>query len=524
MARRRSSKPTPGRPPSSKATAASPADAPSADGGLADVAEAVHQNASDATQPPEATSESHPDGVTESDAASSDADRSQAPVAVDTDRDTSPGTPETEVAPNGGDATPAGDGAASPAPAPDAAPGDSETTTTNGEVAAATGVGGDGEGAPGVEEADSDTGGPDDDEAAEGAGAPSDDGEEQPAAAGSSPSDAAEIRVAPVARPPGASRQRAIRAGLSTLPVPEPGPSFWADLDAALAGQGHLAIAARPAIRPISEPPPLSQPRLGDQLTSVAGELAEGSRRAGSDLARGRSPNGGNRAVLLVVIAVLAGLLALGVALGGDEDPARPEGMSPEASTSTTLAGGEVTSTVPGPTTTMAPQVQGLGPDAPLTPAGIGPLQVGSTRRELQQRGVDTTVDQASFQSGEGRCFSGTVPAAGDLVLWFRSPDPDQGVGDPLDGELAAVSVTSLGGSPRPTESGLRLGATVEQVAGIHQGQLETVPGQAGEQVYLLDPDDGADQGVAFVTDGAVLIKIHVGLLDVVPQPETCPG
>src|SRR6266545_1995810 len=79
-----------------------------------------------------------------------------------------------------------------------------------------------------------------------------------------------EMAAGRVQQPQGrGSRQRGVRAALGTLPVPEPGPSFWADLDAALADQQPLAIAARPAIRPITEPPPLSQPKLSDYLEST---------------------------------------------------------------------------------------------------------------------------------------------------------------------------------------------------------------------------------------------------------------
>lgn len=337
-----------------------------------------------------------------------------------------------------------------------------------------------------------------------------------PAAEASSPGDR-DTGPQPVARPPGSSRQRAIRAAMATLPVPEPGPSFWADLDAAIAEHGRSTITARPAIRPISEPPPLSQPTLSDHLTTL--ESPESRSRGGrpeGGLTGGNGGSGSRRSLIVVAVAVIAGLLVIGSLLGDDESP----GPSTDTSSSTTLTD-EVTSTVPGSTTTTLPQVSGLDQATPLTPAGVGPLEIGMRRRDLHDRGVETSHDEAAFQSSGGSCFSGAVPAAPDLVLWFRSEDPGEGVDDPLDAELAAISVNSNEGSQRRTDAGLGLGAPDPQVVGSY-GDVDASPDPAGGQVYVVDATDGSDNGIAYITDGAQVTKINVGHQDVIPQPETC--
>jgi hypothetical protein len=323
----------------------------------------------------------------------------------------------------------------------------------------------------------------------------------------------------PVARPPGSSRQRAIRAAMATLPVPEPGPSFWADLDSAIADHGRSAITARPAIRPISEPPPLSQPRLSDHLATLEPPetRSSGLGRAERELVTGPGGGGRRRGLIVVVVAVIAGLFVLGTLLSDDEAP----GPSTTSSSSSTTLTDEVTTTVPGSTTTTLPQVPGLDRATPLTSAGVGPLQVGMRRRDLNGQGIETSFDQAAFRSSGGRCFSGAVPAAPDLVLWFRSENPNEGVGDPLDAVLAAVSVNSNEGSTRATDAGLGLGVVDAQVTGAYSA-VDASPDPAGGQVYVVDATDGSDNGIAYITDGAQVTKINVGHQDVIPQPETC--
>lgn len=320
-------------------------------------------------------------------------------------------------------------------------------------------------------------------------------------------------------RSPGMSRQRAIRAALASLPPPSPGPSFWADLDAALADQESFAITARPAIRPISEPPPLSQPRLGDRDpggTWSPGSATPRPELAASDLVLDDPGKGRRNVVVVVAVAIIAGLLVLSSALGQDDDE-----VPATSTTSTSRAPDEATTSTTGLTTTAAPQVPGLDPAARLTSGGLGPFRIGLRGRDLEDEGVEMVVDETTFQGSGGRCFDVYVPGAPDLVLRFRSGDPEQGVDDPVDGVLAAVSVMATQGSTRVTDAEVGLGATAEQVQSAHAGDLEVSPHPMG-QVYVVEAPDGSGNGVAYVVDGSQVAEINVGALDVIPQPQTC--
>jgi hypothetical protein len=426
------------------------------------------------------------------------------PMARDAGLEPAP-TPREEPAPEAAEAA--------PAPAGDSAP----------DAGAA--AEGEGDGAPGaVEESD-------------GAEKDEDDGpgevvDDAPTA---DESLAVEMAAGRVQQPPRQrrSRQRGVRAALATLPVPEAGPSFWADLGAALADQQPLAIAARPAIRPITEPPPLSQPKLSDYLesTEVSGERVRRTRddSPGSDLARvaGKTPDlglgggrGRGRKVLAAVVLVVLGLLIAGTMMGdGDDEPSTSTGEAAGA-------GDEATTTAPpaDAVPTTLPGVPGLEPEARLTPAGIGPLQVGSTLGDLDAAGVTTNVDQPTFDASGGACFDGRPAGAADLTLRFHGPEPGAGVGDPAQGVLGAVSIRDVDGSLRVSETEVGLGAPEELVRDAHAGALEVSdnPSRPGGHIYLARSPDNPDLGIAYATDGNQVTEIGVGEVALIGVNQAC--
>jgi hypothetical protein len=353
----------------------------------------------------------------------------------------------------------------------------------------------------------------------------------------------------------GPSRQRGLRAALASLPVPEPGPSFWADIDRTMAEQPPLAISARPAIRPISEPPPLSQPSLND-LGSTAILITDDSvidddelgfppddrydrdrDRYGDDDFGGRDrphgppvpvtaglgeKQGSPRTVAVVAAIVVVLVLVVGSALGsrGGDDPSGAD------TTSSTLPG-ETTVTTAKPVTTP-PGVPGLDAAARLAPSGLGPLRIGGSLRDLTAAGIRVEVDQRTFETSSHACYDVRLPGAQDLVLRFRSPDPDEGVADAQDGVLAYIGIAVAPVSLRVTENGLHVGSTEDEVRAALDAQENTDvevtdhPTNPGGHVFVAQVDDGTDMGVAYGTNGSSVVEIAVGYVDAITQRQGC--
>jgi hypothetical protein len=352
----------------------------------------------------------------------------------------------------------------------------------------------------------------------------------------------------------GPSRQRGLRAALASLPVPEPGPSFWADIERALAEQPPLAISARPAIRPITQPPPLSQPSL-DDLGTTAILITDDSVIDDDDLGgppriiddsagpdpdhdgadRGRDDHddrgeqndrrqpprfdgygekSNTKTVVLVATVVVAAVLIAGSALGrgGGDDP----------------SGADVTSTAPGgqPTTTgqatTAPAVPGLDPAAKLSAQGLGPLTIGTSLGDLADQGIKGTVDEGTFETSGGECYDVRLQGAPDLTLRFRSPDEGEGVEDPQDGELAVIAVTGPG-STRLTDLDLHLGSTEDQVRASFGGNGDVIdhPNQPGGHLFIQEADD-SELGVAYGTNGQLVTEMMVGYTRAITQRQAC--
>jgi len=352
----------------------------------------------------------------------------------------------------------------------------------------------------------------------------------------------------------GNSRQRGLRAALATLPVPEPGPSFWVDIDRAMDEQPPLSITARPAIRPITEPPPLSQPSLTDHLGGSAVLVKAGdeapadldldlpplalptARTASSSHSGGGSGHDDDRTrnetdpfrrftdasrantrkTAIIAVLVVMAILIAGNALNsrGNDDAT---GAQPNSSTTAPSS----TSTTARPTTTV-PSVPGLDPAAPLTPNGLGPLAIGTTLRDLKALGVKANVDQATFATSGGACYDVKVTGAPDLTLRFRSPDPDSGLASADDGELASIAITIAPGSARVSETGVRLGAGEQDVRNAHDGNVEVSSHPIHPGGHMMVNYAGDGRGVAYGTDGRVVTEIAVGYSEVITQRQGC--
>ena len=312
------------------------------------------------------------------------------------------------------------------------------------------------------------------------------------------------------------ARQRAIRTALATLPVPDPEPGFWAGLDVSLAEQKPLAIMARPAIRPISEPPPLSQPKPGD--SSADTELRLKPRSSSRDARDFRVDGSGRWKLVAAIVGLVVLLLVVGSSLADDGT------APPETTTTTSTLPGEVTTQPARNTTPSTVQIRGLGPTTTMTPAGVGPVLIGSRLADLDSQSIERTVDQATFDGSGGTCFDVHLPAMLDLTLRYRSPNPAQGVGDPAEAVLASVSVSRDAGSQRGTEVAMGLLAPEEAVRDAHAGNLDVIddPYLPGGEIYLVPASDGSGNGLAYVTDGSVITEIHVGALDVISSRQPC--
>jgi hypothetical protein len=325
-------------------------------------------------------------------------------------------------------------------------------------------------------------------------------------------------------------RQRGIKAALATLPVPEAGPSFWVDLETALADQQHLAIAARPAIRPITEPPPLSQPKLSDYIDATHARPDEAVRvssatkddrarhpgKSSSDFGLGGGGRNRGRTLGVVAVLVVLGLLVIGTIMGDTEDEPPTSTGNDDAPTTTAAANDTTPTTVP--------VVPGLETDAHLTSAGIGPLQVGRTLAQITEAGVTVNVDQPTFDASGGTCFDARPAGVADLTLRVRSPEPGAPITDAAAGVLGAVSISNVDGSLRSTDAEVGLGATEEVVLDAHAGALEVSdnPSRPGGRVYLVRSPDNPNLGIAYATDGRVVTDISVGETTLIGPTQTC--
>lgn len=301
----------------------------------------------------------------------------------------------------------------------------------------------------------------------------------------------------------GSDEPTSIAAALRTLTPPEHTPNFWDDLDRRLADEPQLRLAPRAAIRPITQPPPVIDDR----------KLAE-------HLAGPRPRAGGWRPLRLLAWGVAIVVTALLIAAVLYDPDGETQASGPADTTASTAATNQSTTTTAPPTTTTAPGV--VDPSAQLAPAGVGPLRINASYRDLQAAGVSLTVDQATFDGSGGSCYDARVTGALDLLLRFRSPVAGEGVADPADGVLAAVGIQSALPTTRTSDTGIGLGAPQDQVLATYAGNLEdhSHPYTPGGHVFIAPAGQGL--AIAYLTDGLTVNQITVGAQDIVRYVDGC--
>jgi hypothetical protein len=297
---------------------------------------------------------------------------------------------------------------------------------------------------------------------------------------------------------------------LRRLRAPDHGTSFWSDLDARLADEPQLRLAPRAAIRPITQPPPV----IDDHhlAKSLAGGTTDGA-----------PPRRSSRRLLTVLVVALATLLVLAfvfrepddeTANGRDTDASADSSDQPatsdDAATTTTL-----------PTTTVPPGT--IDPAEPMDPAGVGALRIGATFGDLQAQGFQMQPDQAMFRGSGGTCFVARVTGALDLRLRFRNADGTRRANDPVEGVLAAISIdTSLPTHRLSNGTGIGLGSPQDQVLAAYPQNLDERDHPFAPQGKLYRADAGNGLGTAFETDGATVVGMSVGEMDVIRFVNQC--
>lgn len=304
-----------------------------------------------------------------------------------------------------------------------------------------------------------------------------------------------------------------VSRALQALAPPRHGREFWTGLDERLSGEPQLRLAPRSAIRPITQPPPITDDR----------NLIEGL-KAGSPPPKPSS----RRTVLLtvvVILAVLIGLAALQDDETGEPDAATATSAVPTPGEDDAAAAAEDEGTDEGEddeaaATTVPPGT--VDPAAPLTAAGVGPLQIGASMADLQAAGVVLQVDDTTFRGSGGTCYDAKVPGALDLVLRFRAPDGQRRAQEPEQGVLTSVAIEKALPTTRATDSGVTLDTPRDQVLLVHAGNLDerSHPFEPGGRIYRADAGNGL--GVAYFTDGLVVNRIAAGEWDTIRYINQC--
>jgi hypothetical protein len=339
---------------------------------------------------------------------------------------------------------------------------------------------------------------------------------------------------------------QAVRAALATLPSAEAGHDFWDEVDREIAQGTPLHLAPRPAIRPITEPPPAS----GTPGTPIEDVFERGGHRGP---AFGRKPGvltgtqpgmSRKRLVILVAVAVVVVFLALGtllsespddpdLATGDDTDEAEAEDEDDGSTADEGDDGeGEGNSDADGsadepesPGTTLPPQPQSLEPESPIQPGGVGLVRNGSTtlRDMALLNDVEPVVNHGAFNVSGGRCFDVTVPGADGLTWWVASPTGEP-LAEPEDGTVVALS---MGGvmSPRQTADGFGLGAPGEELRTFYAGRVQifTNPFNTQGAIYVVSSGDGTGTALAYWTnDEDNVAEIRSGREDLLARPDMC--
>jgi hypothetical protein len=299
---------------------------------------------------------------------------------------------------------------------------------------------------------------------------------------------------------------------LRRLRAPDHGSGFWSDLDTRLADEPQLRLAPRAAIRPITQPPPVIDDR--HLAKSLAGGTTDGA-----------PPRRSSRRLLTVLVVAVATLLVLAFVFREPDDEtatARDADSRSDSSADQSAAGNDdeaTTTTLP--TTTLPPGT--IDPAEPMDPAGVGPLRIGETLGDLQAEGFQIQPDQAMFRSSGGTCYVARVTGALDLRLRFRNADGTRRAADPAEGVLAAISIdTSLPTHRLSSGTGIGLGSPQDQVLAAYGQNLDERHHPFAPQGKVYRADAGNGLGIAFETDGATVIGMSVGQMDVIRFVNQC--
>lgn len=297
---------------------------------------------------------------------------------------------------------------------------------------------------------------------------------------------------------------------LRRLRPPEHGASFWSDLDARLADEPQLRLAPRAAIRPITQPPPVIDDRL--LAKSLAGGTTDGA-----------PPRRSSRRLVTALAAALATLLVLAFVLQDpEEDAATGSDAATDSSSDQPATSDEAaTTTTTLPTTTVPPG--SIDPSETMDPQGVGALRIGATMGELQAAGFQIQPDQAMYRGSGGTCFDGRATGALDLRLRFRNADGTRRANDPSEGVLAAISIAAALPTHRVSNgTGIGLGSPQDQVFAAYGQNLDERRHPFAPQGKIYRADAGNGLGIAFETDGAAVIGMSVGQMDVIRFVNQC--
>jgi hypothetical protein len=230
----------------------------------------------------------------------------------------------------------------------------------------------------------------------------------------------------------------------------------------------------------------------------------------------------------LAAMAAAAAVTVVVMAMpGGEEGSVRtadqdhPDMNEPELSSTTTApttTSGDATSTTSASTTTTSgpPEVPTTPDLSALNRRGVGPITAGMTLRQAETAAeVPITVSYTGSTCLEAQ-IEGTQMSG--LTLVVEPPAPGA---DPMDGIVRAA-----GGSVLPTEEGVIVGQTRDEVVGIlgqptrtEDKSVELGPGSAELLVFEAG---GYAYGVT-VVDGLVY-DVHSGDPSWIGDIDGCPG
>lgn len=210
-----------------------------------------------------------------------------------------------------------------------------------------------------------------------------------------------------------------------------------------------------------------------------------------------------NHVLGLVAAATAAVVIALGVVLAVDEDPAGepPEEAAAVSSTSSSTTSGTEASTDSVTTDTTSATAAGAGGRA-LRFDGYDRYRIGMTRRES-----GLTVDPNSSGDPDSCGFA----PAGNGVLVMIAAD-------------RVVRFDVIQGSPVRTEAGIGLGATEADVKRAYGNRVTTEPHEYQELGHYLVVRDPARPNLLllFETDGTRVTTFRSGERNAVEAPEGC--